>query len=102
MSSPRIFPFAVACAIVIGAFATVSACGQIGSSRGEARDLKGINYRDPNKAEIINNVNQHPNLVRLCIDGLAFVTSSNGDGKYAPNVLRIPEWDASYCGGVAK
>lgn len=82
---------------LIVAAVAVAALG--GCTRGQAHDLEGVPFRNPDKAEIINNVDGHPNLVRLCVDGTAFITTSNGDGRYAPNVLRMPEWDAEFCGG---
>lgn len=61
-----------------------------GCSQTEERDLEGVKLRDPNKAEHYTNVNGHPNISRICIDGVAFATTTR---EYAP-ILRVPEWDA--------
>ena len=48
----------------------------------------------PDKVEIISNVDNHPTIVRMCIDGLAFRTvSSTHSGLATPAVDRVPEWD---------
>jgi hypothetical protein len=53
------------------------------------RDLEGIASRDPDKVEVYNNVDQHPNLVMVCIHGVAFITTTR---EYHP-VERVPELD---------
>lgn len=56
----------------------------------EERDLEGVVIQNPQKAEIYANINKHPNVVRLCIDGIAFYTTSR-----PPKAIdRVPEWDA--------
>lgn len=63
---------------------------------GQQHDLEGVNFGDVEKAEGYNNVDEHPNVVRFCIDGRAFLsTTRSGDG-----LQRMPEWDASYCGAM--
>lgn len=57
------------------------------------RDLEGVNPRDPAKAESYTNINEHPNIVRLCIDGVALMTTTR---SYGDAVTRVPEWD-SWC-----
>lgn len=53
--------------------------------------------RAPDKLTIFNNVDSHANIVRLCIDKVAFFTVSNSYvGLATPAVTRVPEWDA-YC-----
>lgn len=76
--------------IALAATATVA-----GACEGEHQllDLKGVDARDPDKAELINNVDNHPNFVRLCIDGVAFATLNREENP----VLRVPEWDEGYC-----
>lgn len=84
----KVIPAAVAVALV-----ALSGC-----TSGQNFDVEGAANRNPDKIEIINNVDGHPNLVRLCVDGVALLTTSHG--PYASNVLRMPEWDASFCGVV--
>jgi hypothetical protein len=55
-------------------------------------DLKGVNFRKPDKIEGYLNVDGQPNLTRLCIDGQAFLTSSRDYDA----VIRVPEWN-SWC-----
>lgn len=77
---------------VMAALMALSGCA------GQQHDLEGVRFGDVQKAEGFNNVDQHPNLVRFCIDGVAFVSST----REGTNVVRIPEWDTSYCGKVTK
>lgn len=59
----------------------------------QVRDVEDIPAQDPAKVEIYNNVDQYPNIVRVCIDGVAFATTTR---EYEP-VLRVPEWDSTFC-----
>lgn len=54
------------------------------------RDLEGVHIKNPAKAEIYANLDQHPNIVRLCIDGVALMTTTRDLNA----VQRVPEWDA--------
>lgn len=65
---------------------SASACG----TQTEDRDLENVPLKNPQKAEHYANVNGHPNISRICIDGVAFATTTR---EYAP-ILRVPEWDA--------
>lgn len=56
----------------------------------EDRDLEGVKLKNPAKAELYANVNNHPNIARFCIDGVAFATTTR---EWEP-VIRVPEWDA--------
>jgi hypothetical protein len=58
------------------------------------RDLEDVPIDDPDKIEMYANVDSFPNVVRLCIDGVAFATTTR---DYEP-IMRVPEWDASFCG----
>jgi len=55
------------------------------------RDLNGVTSKDPDKYELYTNIDTHPNILRLCIDGVAFATTSR---QYGDAMLRVPEWDA--------
>jgi hypothetical protein len=61
-----------------------------GSSR---RDLNGVPNRDPDKAEMYSNVDGYPNIVRVCIGGVAFATTTRQMGE----ITRVPEWDKTFC-----
>lgn len=53
------------------------------------RDVKGVPSGDADSYKLFNNVDGHPNLVRVCADGLAFLTTTRDYHA----VERIPEWD---------
>lgn len=57
------------------------------------KDVEGVDSRDPDKIENYNNMDGHPNIGRLCIDGVAFLTTTR---DYHP-IERVPEWD-DWCG----
>ena len=43
---------------------------------------------------VFSNVDDHPTIVRICIDGVAFRTISSTHSSLAsPAVARVPEWD---------
>lgn len=71
---------------------TLSGCGSANQA-----DVKGVNVRNPDKIEAYANIDQHPNIVRLCIDHVAFATTSRENGQ---NFIRVPEWDVSFCGAT--
>lgn len=51
----------------------------------------------PDSITVFQNVDSHPTIVRVCIDGLAFRTISNAhQGGLAGAVDRVEEWD-DYC-----
>jgi predicted small secreted protein len=70
--------------------AVLTGCGQA-AWEDSLRDLEGVQVYDPDEATLWNNVDQHPNIVRLCLDGVAFATTTRPD--FAA-VTRVPEWDA--------
>lgn len=70
--------------------ASLSSCGQA-PWESSLRDLEGAEVRNPN-VTIWNNVDLHPNIARVCTDGVAFATTT----RDFVNVIRVPEWDA-YC-----
>lgn len=86
---------------------TIVACVALGAlllagcTPANQRDLEGVNGKQPDKVELYMNVDQHPNIVRLCIDHVAFATTSRENGQ---NFMRVPEWDVPFCGAsvVAK
>ena len=64
-----------------------------GCQGANSRDLEGVPFKDPDKVEVYINVDGNPNITRLCIDGVAFGTTSRDYG----NVFREPGWDR-WCG----
>ena len=63
-------------------------------SQQQVRDLEDVPAQDPEKTEIYNNVDGYANVVRACIDGVAFAFTT----RDYQAITRIPEWDASFCG----
>lgn len=72
-------------AALAAAAVALSACGS-----NNFRDVEGVKSKDPQKLEVYSNTDAHPNINRVCIDGVAFATTTR---DYAP-ILRVPEWDA--------
>ena len=61
------------------------ACG----GQNNFRDVKGVKSQNPDLIQNYNNMDQHPNIGKVCIDGVAFLTTTRA---YQP-VTRVPEWD---------
>jgi hypothetical protein len=74
---------------------TLALTGCTGNSR---RDLEGIPNKEPEKAEMYANIDGYPNVVRLCIDHVAFATTTRDSSPAA--IFRVPEWDVSFCGAT--
>lgn len=86
------FIITVAVAIVgVVAMIVLSACGS------NQRDLEGIPLKEPDKVEIYANLDDHPNIVRICVGGIAFATTSRDYNA----IMRVPEWDR-WCDNVAE
>jgi len=84
---PRIYSILGAICVFLFVMA-LPACDQQ-----QLRDLEDVHQQVPQKAELYTNVDQYPNIVRICIDGVAFATLNR---DYEP-ILRVPEWDQSFC-----
>ena len=61
------------------------------SSRDNFRDIEGVKSERPDSVRVFNNVDKHPNVVQLCIDGVGFATTTR---NYGDALMRVPEWDA--------
>lgn len=81
------------------ALATVATLVLSGCAGDTFRDLEGVKGQDPQKVEIIYNVDGYPNIVRICVDKVAFATTTR-DAQAA--IFRVPEWDVSFCGSTPK
>lgn len=80
--------------ILIGGLAVllaflVSGCGPNQTTR----DLEGVPAKEPQKAEVYVNVDKYGNVARLCIDGVAFATTT----RDYQALMRVPEWDKTWC-----
>lgn len=77
----------------VAAVALLAVIGLAGCEE-QLKDLHGADARDPDRVEVYTNYDRYPNIVRICIDGVAFATTTR---DYEP-VMRVPEWDATFCG----
>lgn len=78
--------------LAIGSMLIFGAC----SPGNNFRDVKGIESQDPDLLENYNNMDKHPNLSKVCIDGVAFLTTT----REYDAVTRVPEWDRTCPGFV--
>ena len=62
------------------------------------RDVEGVKSQNPDLVENYNNMDQHPNMGKVCIDGVAFLTTTRDYDA----VTRVPEWDKTCPGGSAR
>lgn len=53
------------------------------------RDLEDVPVEEPDSARIIVNVDQYPNIAIMCVDGVAFVTTT----RELDGILRVEELD---------
>lgn len=53
-------------------------------------DADQVEWGAPDHLNIYYNFDEHPNIVRLCIDGVAVMTTTR---EYGDAVTRVPEWD---------
>jgi len=74
--------------VLFASMAVLSAC-KIGTPA-NTRDLENVQPRIPDKVESYTNIDMHPNVVRLCIGGVGFVTTSRDYDA----IMRVPEFDA--------
>lgn len=81
-----------AAGLVVLALVAVAGCG---NSR---RDLNGVPNMVPQKAEMYANIDGYPNVVRICIDHVAFATTTR---EAQAAIMRVPEWDVSFCGAAS-
>jgi hypothetical protein len=68
----------------VAATVTLAGCGS-----NNFRDVEGVPSQDPDLVRVFNNVDKHPNVAELCMDGLGFATTT----RDYTSVIRIPEWD---------
>ena len=62
------------------------------------RDVEGVKSERPQLIQNYNNIDKHPNLAKVCIDGVAFLTTTRAYDA----VTRVPEWDRTCPGYVSK
>lgn len=62
------------------------------------RDVEGVKSQRPDLIEVFNNVDKHPNIVKVCIDGVAFATTT----RDYQALQRVEAWDRTCPGTLAK
>lgn len=77
----------LALAAVVGL--AVAGCGQAPWEH-SLRDYEGAHVKDPDSITLWNNIDQHPNIARVCTDGVAWATTTRPDFSA---LTRVPEWD---------
>jgi len=82
---------AIAAVLLVGSLA--AAC----DSMNNFRDVEGTKSQDADEYTLWNNLDQFPNIVRVCTDGVAWATTTR---DYVA-MVRVPEWD-EHCKAVAK
>lgn len=81
---------------VAGAALALGGCSdQLGDRGGEAGSPPD-KILDVDYVEVFRNADGFPNVSRVCVDGIAFATSSTGRGESSGGaaIIRVPEWDA--------
>lgn len=76
--------------ITLAAVAAVAAAGCTST----LQDLENVDAVPPDSYEVFQSPDLFPNIARVCVDGVAFVTTT----RDYQQVTRVPEWDAE-CGG---
>lgn len=83
---------AVATATLAIAVGGLTAC----STNDTVMDFEEAAVVNPDSVTLYNNIDGHPNLARICIDGIAFITTTRkGNASWD----RFPEWDAACANG---
>jgi hypothetical protein len=76
--------------------ATSNSCDPVTEDRQEG-GTKPDSVQDTTRVTVWRNVDNAPNVITFCADGLAFAATSSVDGQRAPNLIRLPEMDGR-CG----
>lgn len=84
-------------AVVAALLLTGCSSDQLGD-RGGKENAAPDRVGDVDYIEVFRNADNFPNVARICVEGLAFASTSSGtrgeSGVANPALLRIPEWDA--------
>ncbi len=79
--------------LATGAVFVLGAC----SPGNNFRDVEGVKSENPDLVQNYNNLDKHPNLAKVCIDGVAFLTTT----RQYDAVTRVPDWDKT-CPGASQ
>ena len=83
---------------VVLAAVALAALGTACTPGNNFRDVEGVPSKNPDLIEAYNNLDGHPNIAKVCIDGVAFATTTR-DAQAA--IQRVPDWDETCPGGDA-
>lgn len=75
-------------ALGIGVVATAGIIA--GCASPQYDDLQNVNPSYPNYVALYINLAGHPNIAKVCIDGVAFATTTRDYNA----IMRVPQWDA--------
>ncbi|MFI5931838.1 hypothetical protein [Actinoplanes sp. NPDC051494] len=78
---------ALMAAVVLG-LALTGCSDQLGD-RGGDEGSKPDKISDVDYIEVYRNADKFPNVALICIEGIAFASTSSG----GPSLVRMPEWD---------
>lgn len=78
-------------AIALAAVLTVlvTGCSEQLGDRGGDEGAPPDRIADVDHVEVFRNADKFPNVARICVEGLAFASTSSSD----PGLVRVPEWD---------
>jgi hypothetical protein len=82
---------------LLGVVVGVAALGTACSPGNNFRDVEGVKSQDPDLIESYNNLDGHPNIAKVCIDGVAFATTTR---EAQAAIQRVPDWDSTCPGGA--
>lgn len=79
-----------------GAALVLAGCSDQLGDRGGQEGSPPDKILDVDYVEVFRNADGFPNVSRVCVDGIAFATSSTGRGESSggASIIRVPEWDA--------
>lgn len=84
--------------LVLGVFLLAGCSADQLGDRGGREGAQPDKVGDVDYVEVFRNADNFPNIARICIEGLAFASTSSGvrgeSGVADPALLRVPEWDA--------
>ena len=83
--------------VVVLAAVALAATGAACTPGNNFRDVEGVKSQDPDLIESYNNLDGHPNIAKVCIDGVAFATTTRENNAA---IQRIPDWDSTCPSGA--
>lgn len=75
----------------------LTACGSEGGLPGSSqqlRDLENVPATEPEKVRLVVNVNDYPNVVLMCIEGVGYITTTRADRPIQESPGLTEKWCA--------